>query len=119
MLVGTAGFEPTTPCLPDKCATRLRYAPIVLVGVTGIEPATFCSRSRRATKLRYTPLILVGTEGLEPSASRFQGGRATKLRHIPKFDAEWKDLNLRPSPPSGDALPTALHSTYFGPYDWI
>ena len=25
--VGAAGFEPTTPCPPDKCATRLRYAP--------------------------------------------------------------------------------------------
>ena len=27
MLVGTAGFEPATPCPPDKYATRLRYAP--------------------------------------------------------------------------------------------
>ena len=26
-LVGTAGFEPATPCPPDKYATRLRYAP--------------------------------------------------------------------------------------------
>ncbi len=26
-LVGAAGFEPTTPCPPDKCATGLRYAP--------------------------------------------------------------------------------------------
>ncbi len=26
-LVGTGGFEPTTPCTPCKCATRLRYAP--------------------------------------------------------------------------------------------
>ena len=26
-LVGVAGFEPTTPCPPDKCATRLRYTP--------------------------------------------------------------------------------------------
>ena len=28
-LVGTAGFEPATPCTPSKCATRLRYVPIV------------------------------------------------------------------------------------------
>lgn len=28
-LVGTIGFEPTTPCPPDKCATKLRYAPTV------------------------------------------------------------------------------------------
>lgn len=26
-MVGTAGFEPATTCPPDKCATRLRYAP--------------------------------------------------------------------------------------------
>ena len=28
-VVGAAGFEPTTPCPPDKCATGLRYAPTV------------------------------------------------------------------------------------------
>ena len=27
LMVGAAGFEPTTPCPPDKCATGLRYAP--------------------------------------------------------------------------------------------
>ena len=27
LLVGTEGFEPSTPCTPCKCATRLRYAP--------------------------------------------------------------------------------------------
>ena len=26
-MVGTAGFEPTTPCPPGRCATKLRYAP--------------------------------------------------------------------------------------------
>ena len=30
LLVGTIGFEPTTPCPPDKCATKLRYAPTYL-----------------------------------------------------------------------------------------
>ena len=30
LLVGTAGFEPATPCPPDKCATRLRHAPTVI-----------------------------------------------------------------------------------------
>lgn len=30
-LVGIAGFEPTTTCPPDKCATRLRYTPLYLV----------------------------------------------------------------------------------------
>ena len=28
--VGQAGFEPTTPCTPCKCATRLRYCPFWL-----------------------------------------------------------------------------------------
>ena len=30
-MVGAAGFEPTTPCPPDKCATGLRYAPTMTV----------------------------------------------------------------------------------------
>jgi hypothetical protein len=30
-LVGAAGFEPTTPCPPGRCATRLRYAPTFTV----------------------------------------------------------------------------------------
>ena len=30
-MVGTTGFEPATPCPPDKCATRLRYAPKCLM----------------------------------------------------------------------------------------
>ena len=32
ILVGTVRFELTTPCPPDKCATRLRHAPIKLPG---------------------------------------------------------------------------------------
>ena len=27
-LVGVKGFEPSTPCTPCKCATRLRHTPI-------------------------------------------------------------------------------------------
>ncbi|MEO0017092.1 MAG: hypothetical protein RLZZ522_375 [Verrucomicrobiota bacterium] len=26
--IGLAGFEPTTPCPPGRCATRLRYSPL-------------------------------------------------------------------------------------------
>src|SRR5271157_5130682 len=29
-MVGTARFELATPCTPSKCATRLRYVPIIL-----------------------------------------------------------------------------------------
>jgi hypothetical protein len=27
-MVGLTGFEPATPCPPDKCATKLRYSPL-------------------------------------------------------------------------------------------
>ncbi len=30
LMVGTARFELATTCPPDKCATRLRYAPIAI-----------------------------------------------------------------------------------------
>ncbi len=30
-MVGLAGFEPTTPCPPGKCATRLRYSPLDVI----------------------------------------------------------------------------------------
>ena len=30
-MVGTAGFEPATPCPPGRCATKLRYAPTRLL----------------------------------------------------------------------------------------
>jgi hypothetical protein len=36
-MVGAAGFEPTTPCPPDKCATRLRYAPMYHAAGPGEE----------------------------------------------------------------------------------
>ena len=29
LLVGATGFEPATPCSRSKCATRLRYAPML------------------------------------------------------------------------------------------
>src|SRR5262249_59616048 len=35
-LVGAKGFEPSTPCTPCRCATRLRYAPTEL----GIIPSS-------------------------------------------------------------------------------
>ncbi len=41
LLVGTAGFEPTTLCPPGRCATRLRYAP---------TDAAMCPPVRRAVK---------------------------------------------------------------------
>ncbi|MCU1387843.1 MAG: recombinase family protein [Ilumatobacteraceae bacterium] len=31
LLVGLTGFEPATPCPPDKCATKLRYSPLLRI----------------------------------------------------------------------------------------
>ena len=36
-----AGFEPTTTCPPDKCATRLRYIPISFLYTTLNKNAIF------------------------------------------------------------------------------
>ena len=38
-LVGTTGFEPATPCPPDKCATKLRYIPTRAVYLPFVEKA--------------------------------------------------------------------------------
>ena len=38
-MVGAIGFEPTTPCSRSRCATRLRYAPILTI------VGAFCSRT--------------------------------------------------------------------------
>ncbi len=39
LLVGMIGFEPTTPCPPDKCATKLRYIPTCAVYLPFVENA--------------------------------------------------------------------------------
>lgn len=46
-MVGVAGFEPTTLCPPDKCATRLRYTPTA-------------RRHREGRVLRQAPISRVG-----------------------------------------------------------
>jgi hypothetical protein len=49
LLVGTAGFEPATPCPPDKYATRLRYAPSLTV-----KQWWHYKSNRRADEPRFT-----------------------------------------------------------------
>src|SRR5688572_11878967 len=41
-MVGAKGFEPSTPCTPCRCATRLRYAPTEseIIRVIGSRPIT-------------------------------------------------------------------------------
>ena len=34
-MVGAKGFEPSTPCTPCRCATRLRYAPTEPMIISG------------------------------------------------------------------------------------
>ena len=52
-LVGTAGFEPTTPTPPVWCATWLRYAPIFsyVTERTGIIPEKIAFASKHSTVL--------------------------------------------------------------------
>ena len=30
-MVGEIGFEPTTPCTQNKCATKLRHSPTIIL----------------------------------------------------------------------------------------
>ena len=54
LVVGAAGFEPTTTCPPDKCATKLRYAPIE----NSYTP--FCPKKQAF--YRYLVFFLLGTQ---------------------------------------------------------
>jgi hypothetical protein len=45
-MVGTAGFEPTTPTPPVWCATWLRYAPILNIALISV-PASMCMGAAR------------------------------------------------------------------------
>lgn len=84
-LVGAAGFEPTTPCPPDKCATGLRYAPsylprrwrvvlrrsgtieALLAPINGPEPG------KRCFKANYPPED--SCSSASPSKSAFKASR--------------------------------------------
>jgi hypothetical protein len=59
LLVGTAGFEPTTTCTPSKCATRLRYVPAIRaftlkngLNSTGIKASIIWKRLSRFPQAR-------------------------------------------------------------------
>jgi hypothetical protein len=54
ILVGVKGFEPSTPCPPDKCATKLRHTPMKPILCRCHASATPC---------------LVPTGGIEPPVS--------------------------------------------------
>ena len=58
----------------------------LIVGVAGFEPTTSCSQSRRDTGLRYTPKIyFFHLHKLTQRPSRPKSGRNTGLRYTPKI----------------------------------
>lgn len=104
-MVGVAGFEPTTTCPPDKCATRLRYTPLIwppalfsmllkpykqyviaaraisLVDRTGIEPALLAPPTEYyLTNIRVANSDIVVS--LHLSLSPSQGHRPNKVMQL-------------------------------------
>ncbi len=67
--------------LPHPPPRRNRAGGEFVVGVAGFEPATPCSRSRCATRLRYTPMVMPG--GRERAASGMEGRRPGGPRSVP------------------------------------
>ena len=53
-MVGAAGFEPTTPCPPGRCATRLRYAPT--------EPTIIADRKASRTVRPWTAVLVLASQ---------------------------------------------------------
>ena len=52
-IVGVFGLAASYPFLLGRLASKL--ADVLVVGVAGFEPTTSSSRTKRATKLRHTP----------------------------------------------------------------
>ena len=67
MVCGPCEIRTHTCSVMSREFCRLNYRPIdVVVGVAGFEPTTSWSRTRRSTRLSYTPKNLVPPGGLEP-----------------------------------------------------
>ncbi len=52
-MVGVAGFEPTTPCPPDKCANRAALHS----DVTAYREAGTCAQPHGSKKAAFSPTI--------------------------------------------------------------
>ena len=53
LIVGVFGLAASYPFLLGRLTSKL--ADVLVVGVAGFEPTTSSSRTKRATKLRHTP----------------------------------------------------------------
>ena len=56
-VVGTAGFEPATPCTPSKCATGLRHVPILLDDHQYTEGSSLSQSSCFANKVSRSEIF--------------------------------------------------------------
>ena len=64
-MVGAAGFEPTTPGPPDRCATGLRYAPPLFAGILSVPRALSLVKRRALPGAGVRPRVLpVAASGL-------------------------------------------------------
>ena len=77
LFVGTAGFEPTTPCSQSRCATELRHVPLLVFGARRI-PARPAGAPRVARGSPTSWISIATTEG---------GIHSARLRH-------WKLLTV-------------------------
>ena len=67
LLVGVAGFEPTTSCTQNKRTTRLCYTPFILVRIEGLEPPRRKAMVPKTIVSTISPYPhMVPLEGLEP-----------------------------------------------------
>ena len=74
-LVGTTGFEPATPCPPDKCATRLRHAPTEAAEYTRRLPGEQC-------QVRLKPELFQGRADRGKFVERLAQGSLLPFAHI-------------------------------------
>lgn len=92
-MVGARGFEPPTPCSRSRCATRLRYAPLM-------QDALDCPSPRHLCK------------PLSHSQSRHEGQHQIDIRAGTKDDRAEGEPHARPAQPKMHRAPPALHECH-------
>ena len=88
-LVGAIGFEPTTPCPPGRCATKLRYAPTITKTDPRIIP-----RLAQAPQLYFSaaacPATDVATTPTRRAGDRFRSGDpVVQWARTVRFQHDW------------------------------